>query len=221
MTHAEGRNDAKAGKQPLRPSVLRRRGLLAVRWVEHLLAATMVSVILAVATPITTWVYDALDCQDPISPARYIICLGGNPSRVIEGARLLQEGYADKLIVSNHKRASRRMRDLAIEWGAPANSVLIDDQSYKTLDHPDAIRNAVGVDPANDVCIIVTSYTHMARSKACFERAGYRHLVMQEPRWERQFRAAQGLSWKGRFLVLPQLVYEGAAWVEYWARGVI
>lgn len=181
----------------------------------------MVGLVLAVVTPVTTWVYNTMDCQDQLAPARYIICLGGNPSRVIEAARLLKEGHADKLIVSNNDRGSARMRDLAIAWGAPPESVLVDNLSFKTLDHPEAIRQAVGLDPANDVCIIVTSYTHMARSRACFERAGYRHILMREPRWERQFRPARGLGWKGRFLVLPKLVYEGAAWVEYWVRGVV
>jgi len=221
MTDVEGRNDPATQNDTTRPSLLRRRGRIVLRWIEHVLAATMIGVVLAVATPVTNWVYDAMDCQDQIAPARYIICLGGNPSRVIEATRLLREGYADKLIVTNHDRASQRMRNLAIDWGAPADSVLVDSQSYKTLDHPDAIRRAVGLDPAKDVCIIVTSYTHMARSRACFERAGYRHILMREPRWERQFRTAQGLSWKGRFLILPNLVYEGAAWVEYWVRGVV
>lgn len=221
MTDAEDRKDTQARKRPLRPSARRRRGRLVIRWIEHLLAATTVGLVLAVVTPVTMWVYDAMDCQDQLAPVRYIICLGGDPSRVIEAARLLKEGHADKLIVSNHDRASARMRDLAIEWGAPAESVLVDNRSFKTLDHPEAIRQAVGLDPANDVCIIVTSYTHMARSKACFERAGYRHILMREPRWERQFRTAQGLGWKGRFLVLPKLVYEGAAWVEYWVRGAV
>jgi len=188
---------------------------------EHSLAFGSLFIIVMVVTPIPKWILSSMDCQAPLTHARYIICLGGNPSRVIEAARLLKEGYADKLIVTNHGHAALRMRDLAIDWGAPAESVLVDDQSYKTLDHPEAIRKAFGLDPANDVCIIVTSYTHMARSKACFERAGYRHVLMREPRWERQFRTAQELTWKGRFLVLPQLVYEGAAWVEYWVRGVV
>ncbi len=222
MTDAEDRKDTQTRRRPLRPSSRwRRRGRRALRWIEHLLAATTIGLVLAVATPATTWVYNTMDCQDQLAPARYIICLGGNPSRIIEAARLLQEGHADKLIVSNHYPATARMRNLAIEWGAPAESVLVDNRSFKTLDHPEAIKQSAGLDPDNDVCIIVTSYTHMARSKACFERAGYRHILMREPRWERQFRTAQGLGWKGRFLVLPKLVYEGAAWVEYWVRGAV
>ena len=221
MTDAEDRKNTETRNKPLRPSALRRRGRLVIRWMEHLLAATMVGVVLAVATPVTAWIYNAMDCQDQLAPARYIICLGGNPSRVIEAARLLKEGHADKLILSSHGRDVARMRDLAIEWGAPPEGVLVDDRSFKTLDHPEAIRQAVGLDPANDVCIIVTSYTHMGRSRACFERAGYQRVLLREPRWERQFRPAPGLNWKERFIVLPKLVYEGAAWVEYWLRGVV
>lgn len=191
------------------------------RWIEHLMVAAFLMTILMIATPVTAWIHDAMDCQDELTKARYIICLGGHPNRVIEGARLLQEGYGEKLIVTNHGHAAVMMRDLAIEWGAAPERILVDDRSTRTLDHPDSIQRVLGIDPENDVCIIVTSYTHLPRSKACFERAGYRHVIMREPRWEREFRNRQKMSWKGRLLVFPYLVYEGAAWIEYWLHGAV
>jgi uncharacterized SAM-binding protein YcdF (DUF218 family) len=170
-------------------------------------------------TPATQWLYDALDRESPLVRSKYIICLGGDPARVIEGCRLLSEGYGEKLILSNHGKCTDEMRRLALEWGAPADRILLDRRSEKTSDHPGAIRDDLGVNPAHDACIVVTSYTHLARSRACFRKAGYQQLVMREPRWERDFRSIGG--WKYRFRILPSVVYEYAAWVEYYFRGAV
>jgi uncharacterized SAM-binding protein YcdF (DUF218 family) len=172
-----------------------------------------------VFTPATQWLYDALDRQTPLAKAKYIVCLGGDPARVIEGCRLLSEGYGEKLILSNHDEFADQMLVLARDWGAPVDRILVDRKSWVTLDHPASIRE-LGVNPVADACIIVTSYTHLARSQACFTRAGYRHLIMREPRWERQFRPRGG-GWKHRFRILPGVLYEYAAWVEYYLRGAV
>ena len=190
-----------------------------LRGMEHALAAIGGLLLLMVFTPATQWLHDALDRQTPLAKSKYIICLGGDPARVIEACRLLNEGYGETLILSNHDEYTDRMRDLALDWGAPADRILLDHRSQKTYDHAPALRDHLHVDPANDACIIVTSYTHLARSKACFEKAGYRHLVMREPRWERQFRSAGG--WKYRFRIFPSVVYEYTAWLEYYVRGAV
>lgn len=190
-----------------------------VRWGERGLAIVGGLLLLMVFTPVTQWLYDALDRQTPLAKAKYIICLGGDPARVIEGCRLLSEGYGEKLIVSNHDEAADQMKDLALEWGAPADRILVDRRSTTTQDHPSAIRDGLHVDPQADACIIVSSYTHLARSQACFQKAGYRHLIMREPRWERQFRPVGG--WKYRFRILPTVAYEYTAWAEYYLRGAV
>ncbi len=190
-----------------------------LRRIEFALAMIGGALLLMVFTPITQWLYDALDRESPLVQSKYIICLGGDPARVIEGCRLLSEGYGEKLILSNHDQYADQMRDLAVEWGAPADKILLDHHSRTTLDHPRSIRESLTIDPQNDTCIVVTSYAHLARSKACFEKAGYRHLVMREPRWERQFRSGHG--WKYRFRILPSVVYEYAAWAEYYLRGAV
>lgn len=204
-----------------KPVLTRRWWRPWLRRLEHALAGTSLIAILLTVTPLCDRYYRSLDCQTPLEPSKYILCLGGNPSRIIEAVRLLREGAAPRLVVSNHGAAAHLMRDVAIDWGAPPDRVLIDDQSTRTLDHPDAIRRSIGLNPARDRCIIVTSYAHMARSKACFERAGYRHIILREPRWEREVRLHQRMGWKARFRVMPQLVYETAAWVEYWFRGAV
>jgi uncharacterized SAM-binding protein YcdF (DUF218 family) len=206
-----------------RPTPLRRqiaRGArVAVRWSEHVLASGAVLFIVLCLSPLPGKLYAELDRQDPLRSADYIICLGGTPSRIIESARLMSEGYAGKLVVSNNPMAAPMMRSTAIEWGAPADHVMIDNGSYVTADHPYSIERTCGVDPERDTVIIVTSYAHMARAKACFVKAGYRHIIMHEPRWERRFRHGEGI--KRNLYIVPELIYEGAALLDYWATGRI
>jgi uncharacterized SAM-binding protein YcdF (DUF218 family) len=176
--------------------------------------------LLLVATPLTNWLFDVLACESKLTPAKYIICPGGDAARIIESARLLSEGYGEYLIVSNHGPFTKAMRDLAVEWGADPARILMDNDSVKTRHHARSIIEHLGVDPARDSCIVVTSYTHMARCKACFEKAGFKHLMMREPRWERSTRPIER-NWKWRFKALPELIYEYAAWGEYWVRGEV
>jgi uncharacterized SAM-binding protein YcdF (DUF218 family) len=213
----DGSQSADMTTQGTRPPIEGQRLRRGLRWLEHLLAAMSVLFLMLLFSPIPCWLYRALDRQSDLRPAKYIICLGGAPGRVLEAARLLQEGYAEKMIVSNNELAAPMMRNLAVDWGAPADRVLLDSHAYKTCDHPASVQRSCGVNPGEDVCIIVTSYGHMMRSKACFEKAGYKHLIMREPRWERQFRLPPGI--KGNYWIMPELIHEYAAFGEYWLLG--
>lgn len=172
-----------------------------------------------VLTPLTDRVFFAFDVQDELAPADWIICLGGDAGRAVEASRLLQDGYAPTLIVTNRGPAARRLGRQAIEWGAPADRVLIEDQSSRTADHPALVAQLGGIDIAHDTCIIVTSYTHMARARRIFEDAGYQHLIMREMRWQRQSRPQRNLTWRQRLLVTPSMMYEAAGWCRYLLTG--
>jgi uncharacterized SAM-binding protein YcdF (DUF218 family) len=201
------------------PQARSSRGRLTLRWIEHFLAAGFLVLVVFVVSPSTHWLYMKLDCQDPPRQADYIVCLGGDPYRVLEGVTLLKEGYADKLVLSNFGVATLGMQKQALEWGASGDTILLDTSSHRTADHPAGVEKYAHVDPGRDTCIIVTSFSHMARSKACFEKAGYKHLIMREPRWERR-RPAPGEYQHGYWL-LTRLLYEYAAWTEYWMMGYI
>jgi len=174
---------------------------------------------LLVISPVTDRVYFGMDCQDELRPADWIICLGGDAGRAIESARLLQDGYAPKLIVTNNGAAADRLAQQAIDWGADSQDVLIEDRSARTVDHPDLVAELAGIDREQDACILVTSYTHMKRARQIFEDAGYRDLIVREMRWEREARATSGLNWRQRLLVAPRICYEAAGWCRYWIFG--
>lgn len=215
-TNPQHSSDTNRPPDPPKPTPRRR----AIRWAEHLLAAGSLVTLVLVFTPLTTMLYDSLGGDDPLEQAKYIICLGGDHARVIEAARLLRDGVGDMMIVSNHEPHAAQMRDLAIDWGADPNRVILDNGARTTRDHPHSILAGVGLNPAEDRCIIVTNFTHIARARACFKKAGYQRLTMIEPRWEKLQRP-DNRNWKWRFRVLPDVIYEWAAWFEYRLRGVV
>jgi hypothetical protein len=201
-----------AGKPPRR---LRRRRVL--NWGVRLLAALGLFFAVLLFTPLLDVTYLKFDRQGELEKSDYILVLGGEPYRVLEAAELWKEGYAPTVVVSNHDEAAEEMRQLAIHWGVPPDRIVVDRLSWTTADHPRGIRQATALDPATARCIVVTNFMHMARSQAVFEKAGYRRLIFREPRWTRVKRAPQAI--KSRLRVLPEVIYECAAWVEYWARG--
>lgn len=222
MLESSSTTDSQGADKRVTPADdVRHVGLLR-RWLRRAVfvcGVAFVGVVLFILSPLPNVIFNAMDCQDPLTRADYIICLGGDPSRVVEAAKLLQEGYAPTLVVSNRGESAARMRAQAVEWGAPADRIVTDTHSSQTSDHPAAVAKAAGIDIKHDTCIIVTSYAHMARARAVFAKAGYRHIIMREPRFERQARSPEGKSWRGRFLNFPTLVYEGAGWVQYWLAG--
>ncbi len=189
---------------------------LAILWLCASLATGGLSI-----SPAVDSIVAAIDRQQHLEKAQYIICLGGDPYRVLEAATLMREGWGEYLVVSNTPGSAEAMRQWAIGWGAPADRIIVDAGATRTLDHPHSVRVAAGLDPAADRCIIVTDFTHLPRSEACFRNAGYRHMIMQEPRWSRSARGSRPYSVKTRLRLVPDLLYEGAAWVEYWLIGAV
>jgi|GEM_PF-886188 len=204
------------------PAAARGRFPTLARWLRRglgLFGLIVVLALMVVLSPVTDRVYFGMDCQDDLERADWIICLGGDGGRVLEAARLLQDGYAPKLIVTNRGTAANIMAQQAIEWGADPQRVLIEDQSARTVDHPDLVAELAGIERGRDTCIIVTSYTHMKRARRIFADAGYQHLIMREMRWQRVARGTGKLSWRQRLLVAPRLCYEAAGWCRYLLFG--
>lgn len=210
MNEHTGSKDAGTSTRP-RLSIARRW----LRRAERCLAVLAILAILWLVTPFQEWIYRSLDRQTELRQAKYLLCVGGSDSRLVESAKLIAEGWADYLVVMNHGPFSLYMKNVALEWGVPEDRILVDSQSVTTRDHP---RGAMllGVDPAKDTCIIVTNYTHMARSQAMFEHAGFKHLILREPRWERAPRESPSYRYgfRARIATLGDLLYEGGAWLK-------
>lgn len=209
-------NSDERGRLPARRSVAR----TWLRRAERCLAALAILLILWLATPFQEWIYRSMDRQGELRHAKYLLCLGGSDSRIVESAKLMAEGWADRMIVMNHGPFSEYMKRVAMGWGVPEDRILVDQQSVTTRDHP---RGAIllGVDPEKDTCIIVTNYTHMARSKALFEHAGFKHLILREPRWERAPRES-GLytfGYRAKIATIGDMMHEAGGWLKAKFKG--
>src|SRR5258706_4669297 len=83
---------------PQRRSVLRR----CLGAFQLGLASLGLVILLFCLTPIIVNIYPRLDRRDPLAHADYIVCLGGDPYRVLEAVQLLTKWYAPQLAVSQY-----------------------------------------------------------------------------------------------------------------------
>lgn len=210
---------------PRRPSQVRRLATRAYRVTRGALALAMLLEVLLVCTPLTETLLGGLVVTEPAAPADVIVCLGGDLSRVAIAADLFHRGFAPRVAVTHLPGAAEEWGNLLVEWGVPADRVLVDATSRTTADHPSGVARLPGIDPATQRFILVTDLEHSRRAVACFRHAGYRHVSV--------YGGPPGLPGSGggsdttlhafrwRLQHLPHIVCEYAALAKYWVCGLI
>lgn len=213
-------------KKPLPP----RRPIFIVRWVRRIwrfglasFALAMVSLIVAVTTPLTDRMYNSLMVtHDPHGEKfDYIVCLGGRYERLLWTARAYSEHRAPKVIVSNAEGAAEFMRDLLVHAGVPKGDIIVDNHSHTTFEHPIGLARVRGLDPAKQRFLLITDHEHSRRVAAVFHKAGWSNFVIHGgPRPIMTDEGGLGpIKW--RVQMLPRILYEYAAFVQYWWQGKI
>lgn len=99
--------------------------------------------------------------------------------RILTGMRLVREGVGDKLVIvggsgdlfNQTKRESVFLRQFAIDFGIPANSILIDPDSRNTYENAVNARKIMEEHGLRS-SILITSALHMPRSMGCFRSVG-------------------------------------------------
>jgi uncharacterized SAM-binding protein YcdF (DUF218 family) len=150
------------------------------------------------------------------------------PERIIEGARLVKEGRARWLVISGRSgdplrmdaSESRLLGRFAQEYGVPAASILLEEESQTTAENASFTARMLrerGVRTA----FLVTSGFHMPRSMACFRKAGLSPIA-----YPVDFRATPprpivaGFVPSGSALALSTLaLHEYLGYATYWVRG--
>ena len=110
---------------------------------------------------------------------RLSIRRGGD--RIWQAISLYKRGKIDKILISGDdglvidrglKEALRFKKELVI-WGIPSEDILVDTISKNTYQNAvesiKVLKKAYGKVPS---CLLITSATHMKRSKACFVKLG-------------------------------------------------
>jgi len=164
----------------------------AVSWLTSLrrLLAPVVAVLgvlwLAVAfTPLTHWMAHDLSRRDPLQQADAVFVLASglqsdgelspsSMSRLVRGLELIGEGWAPRLILSEHPKPYPRYRDAAsklIESLGLDPEIIVVGPTRDTHDEAVAVGEVVRA-RAFDRIIVVTSPSHTRRASAALEAEG-------------------------------------------------
>jgi len=196
-----------------------------IRRTYRLTRATLIlialSQIVIVLTPAADRLYEWLDVTAPPAKSDYIVCLGGNPARLLWAVDAYRRGFAPKIIVSNHPVAAEWMYNKLVQCGIPRDRIVSDSASGTTDDHPRNVARLPGIDPRTTRLLIVTSHEHSRRAAACFAKAGYQHLSVYGAGFIPQRDVSYVMRVRGRIQLLPNLLYECAGLLQYWAMGRI
>lgn len=202
------------------PTRWRRALHRAVSIALWIVASGVVLTLAIIVTPAGDWLGRALVRVDPLAKADYIVVLGGHRERAVAAAQLYRTAWAPKVIVSSTQHGAPALADLVHAYGVPRNRIILDSQTTRTATHPDTVAALPGVDRESHRFIIVTSQFHTGRARACFLRAGYRHICMQSPGWRPYGKYARPEeSWTGRAGTCSEKVYEVISWAYYALRG--
>jgi uncharacterized SAM-binding protein YcdF (DUF218 family) len=187
-----------------------------------LLALGMLLQLILAFTPVADGIHRWLDVTREPQPADVIVCLGGSDQRVIWAADLYRRGYAPLVVVSNKEGAAHQMKNLLVNFGVPAENVLVEAQSSNTFDHPSKIATLPGIDRAAQRFLIVTDRAHSRRAAACFRTGGYPHFTTYAGRSTASGAPPDAsISWRQRVMNLPYAGYECAALLKYRLLGRI
>jgi uncharacterized SAM-binding protein YcdF (DUF218 family) len=104
-----------------------------------------------------------------------------NPDRIMQALWLYENNKADKILISSGSGSmqypdmleSVLLRNFLVDIGVPRQDILIDSVSNNT--HENAVKTAEILNreyPDGGSFLLITSASHMMRSKACFKKAG-------------------------------------------------
>lgn len=221
-------SDHDAGAQAPTPAVSQPRRSLpvrSIRWiyrkVRMLLVLFVLLQLVLVFTPATERLYNWLDVTGAPEKSDLIVCLGGDPARLVWAVEAYRHQLAPRVAVSNHPGAAEWMRDRLVQCGLPPDRILVDATSGTTAEHPAGVARLPGIDPAQHRILLVTDADHSRRAVACFRKAGFTHVSVMRAGFPLRSDGPYHKRCRWRVLVLPRLLYEYAALVQYWWRGYI
>ncbi len=201
---------------PQKKSMLRKL-FWCVQWFINL---CVLGIILIIFTPAGKWAEDKMVSVDKLGKADYIVVLGGDIERTIEAARLYSLGWAPKVIVTSTGSNADDMAALAVEFGVKKEDIIVEPNSKRTANHPEAVAKLPGVDKKKQRFIILTSYLHSGRARRCFENDGYRKIMVVTPAW--RYGGKMGLEkdgWYHRLRNIPAMARETVGWGLYKTMG--
>ncbi len=104
---------------------------------------------------------------------------GESVERILEGIRLVKQGVADTLILSGGsgslidqtKSEARMLRQFAIDFGVPAERILVESASRNTRENAVESAKLMRQHDISSV-ILITNASHLPRAMGCFRKIG-------------------------------------------------
>ncbi|HEY4707788.1 MAG TPA: YdcF family protein [Thermodesulfobacteriota bacterium] len=119
-----------------------------------------------------------LSPAEEIEGARAIVVLRGDyPSRIMKAVEVFKRSRASYLVLSGYAGPERPYtpgndpwQAFAIAAGVPPSSIIVEERSMSTFEHPAELLKIKGFERSTRICV-VTSTWHMPRAYAQFRRS--------------------------------------------------
>jgi uncharacterized SAM-binding protein YcdF (DUF218 family) len=159
----------------------------ASRWKHRLARGSVVVILLLLAAWLSApWTLPAaarfLDCSDPPQHTDYILLLGGDVGlRPFAAARLLRDGWAERILITQPVLTSERFEGqpserglterILLHEGVPLDRVItLPHDVLTTADEAEALAQFLDSHPGATVTVLTSRY-HTRRAKLIFGRA--------------------------------------------------
>ncbi|CAN5341975.1 YdcF family protein [soil metagenome] len=130
-------------------------------------------------------------------------------ARLRQGFELYRTGQVKILMVSGgtgkegHPEGTVMAKYL-IQWGVPAEDIVIDDHgnnTYQTVQNTRELRKTRGIESV----VVVSQYFHISRTKMMYRKKGFKNVTGSH---------ARHFEWRDPYSILREF----AGYYEYWVR---
>jgi uncharacterized SAM-binding protein YcdF (DUF218 family) len=141
---------------------------------KKLFAAILIAILVVVFIPFALAIY--LSPQNPLQKADAIVVISGGDtdSRITEGVRLYEQGWAPKVIFSGAAAEgdvsnALAMKRIAIAAGVPSEAIILEEDSKTTAENADFSAKIISANKIASI-ILVTSPYHQRRAYTVFRK---------------------------------------------------
>ena len=163
---------------------------------------------------------------------RLSIRRGGD--RLWQAIHLYHLGKIDKILISGDNgfmiddglKEALQFKEVLIDEGIPESDILVESVSKNTYQNALETKKKLDATQENESVLLITSALHMKRSKACFEKVGFKNFgIFTTDHFtgeERQFQLDHMIvPNESNFTTWNALIHEWVGYFSYWVTGKI
>ncbi len=147
------------------------------RYTFIMIVLVVIGLLFLLKNPFLQWMGNHLSITENVTPSDVIIVLGGESSgeRTARGTQLLQQGFADQLLLSDGTSLSWRIRsvtemmDYALLHGVARAAIHLEERSRSTYENAVYCREYM-LEQGWEQAVVVTTYWHSRRSAYIFNK---------------------------------------------------